>query len=185
MLWHPTLLPKIECGPAQVAAHTDTNSYTDTDLLLPQLNRQLGGSMPNCASNSTCSSRRSSRGSCSYNTMGGGGGSGGAPPGRRSSGGSTFPTPTSAAALPRRESSGGFFDSMMTATSEQTSSSVGTSPLAAAAAAAAAAGSSPGKDLLQSIGSGVVGAVSFSSFTPPRYRKTFLSRPFNNPTMQE
>lgn len=49
------------------AAFAANRRYSSNALLSPstaaQLNRQLGGSMPNCASNSACSSRRSSRGS--------------------------------------------------------------------------------------------------------------------------
>lgn len=76
------------------AAFAANRRYSSNALLSPstaaQLNRQLGGSMPNCASNS-CSSRRSSRSSVSTNYVIGmhsgsyGGGSG--PSSRRSSGG--------------------------------------------------------------------------------------------------
>ena len=51
-----------------------------------QLNRQLGGSMPNCAANSACSSRRSSRASAVSGSAAYGGQYGSNPSSRRSSG---------------------------------------------------------------------------------------------------
>ena len=160
--------------------------------------------MPNCAAgNSACNSRRSSRGSCcsgNYIMMTAGGGHGGGGPSsnasRRSSGGAL-------SASSRRDSS--YFVNNPYG-GEQTSpavseSAVTTHPLASYRAdvpsptAFGAASTPPGAtssnapaNILQSIGSGVVGAAaqSFSTFTPPRYRKTFLGGasgrgPFHHP----
>ena len=130
--------------------------------------------MPNCAANSACSSRRSSRSAISgvggYPTNPAYGSN---PSSRRSSGS----RPGS-----RRES---FL------TSQDSSDSNTTNYISASALAASAAqmpsglqddpsALSAGQSLLQSIGAGVVGAAStFSTVTPPRYRKPFL-RPYQH-----
>ncbi|QQP37606.1 Hypothetical protein FKW44_017924 [Caligus rogercresseyi] len=115
------------------------------------MNRQLGGSMPNCSANSACSSRRSSRGSAvsaSYIMMGGGG---------YHSGASSLPGS-------RRESINSILNpaSMGPGASYESSSNQPNT-----------AGS-----ILQSIGSGVVGAASSfyntTASTPSRYRKARL-----------
>ncbi len=130
-----------------------------------QLPRQLGGSMPNCAS-SAGSSRHSSRGSIysnCYGPVGGGGGSG--PSSRRSSGS----RPGS-----RRES---LFNNDMGLVMEDQMSVVGQGT-------SAPPGSPAQGNFLQTLGSGVVGAASSiyqSSITPPRYRKTLATRHHNLP----
>ena len=139
-----------------------------------QLNHQLGGSMPNCAANSACSSRRSSRASsavpslATHSDRGTTGQYGSSPSSRRSSAGSR---PGS-----RRES---FL------TPQDSSDSMGTPAnylaLNSAAESNAESPMSAGQSLLQSIGAGVVGAAStFSTVTPPRYRKPFLLRPYQH-----
>nr|XP_040582110.1 SCY1-like protein 2 [Lepeophtheirus salmonis] len=145
------------------AAFAANRRYSSNALLSPstaaQLNRQLGGSMPNCSANSACSSRRSSRGSAvsaSYIMMGGGGGYHSGASSRRSSGGG----------LPgsRRES----FNSILNPANMGPGSSYD-SPQGQSQTAGS---------ILQSIGSGVVGAASSfyntTSVTPSRYRKTRL-----------
>ena len=130
--------------------------------------------MPNCAANSACSSRRSSRSAVSgiggYPASGGGGSN---PTSRRSSAGSR---PGS-----RRESFLTPQDSLDSA------NYVSASALAASAAQVhgmpdepGGSAMSAGQSLLHSIGAGVVGAASnFSTVTPPRYRKPFL-RPYQH-----
>ena len=167
-----------------------------------QLNRQLGGSMPNCASNSACSSRRSSRGSAvsagNYGCYSPAGVSMGSTS-RRSSGGGIgsrrdsayFVNPhmevAAACMSPEAAASVGFgHQSQMSGAS----SPLATSGLGNQQQQQQAGQNGPGmsvttSNLLQSLGSGMVGAASYafsttsastSSLTPPRYKKTFLSR---------
>ena len=133
--------------------------------------------MPNCAANSACSSRRSSRASAVSGSAAYGGQYGSNPSSRRSSGS----RPGS-----RRES-------FLTPQDSSDSTTGPTHYLSAAALASSAAqvpaglaenngdsSMSAGQSLLQSIGAGVVGAAStFSTVTPPRYRKPFL-RPYQH-----
>ncbi len=148
--------------------------------VLFQLNRQLGGSMPNCADgmNTAPSSRRSLR--AASTSMFSTGHPGSVPNSRRSSAGSR---PGS-----RRES---FLinphDSLDSNPGSSQPGYINATSLAATAAQppggfedGGQAGLSAGQSLLQSIGAGVVGAASsFSTVTPPRYRKTFL-RPYQH-----
>lgn len=122
--------------------------------------------MPDCAS-SACSSRRSSRGSCTsanYIMMNASCASGGSTS-RRSSGGAC------AGSITRRDSCSYFVNP-----TEAMSPAVGANEANPAMGGAQAA-----SNLLQSIGSGVVGAAahSISTLTPPRYRKSILGRQFN------
>lgn len=133
--------------------------------------------MPNCASNSACSSRRSSRGSAvsAGNYVIGGYAS--------SYGGSAHGS-THGSGYASRRSSGGGVGSRRESTSyfvnpcdphNTGSPTISESPGATGGGAAAAT-----SNLLQSLGSGVVGAAAQSlsniSITSPRYRKPFLSR---------
>ena len=157
-------------------------------LLDFQLNRQLGGSMPNCVDGSGLSSRRSSRAASaasgglaclnSYAPLPNGPIPGSLPGSvagsRRSSAGSR---PGS-----RRESF--FLNPQDSLDSNNGSSYINASSLAASAALPPGTGNeqemTAGQTLLQSIGAGVVGAASnFSTITPPRYRKSFL-RPYQH-----
>ena len=130
--------------------------------------------MPNCAANSACSSRRSSRsalsGICGYPTSPAHGSN---PSSRRSSGS----RPGS-----RRES----FLTPQDSSDSTTTNYISASALAASAAQVPSGlqddstAMSAGQSLLHSIGAGVVGAAStFSTVTPPRYRKPFL-RPYQH-----
>ena len=131
--------------------------------------------MPNCAANSACSSRRSSRASAVSGSAAYGGQYGSNPSSRRSSG----------------SRSGSRRESFLTPqdSSDSTSGGAPMHYLSAAALASSAAqvpensgdaSMSAGQSLLQSIGAGVVGAAStFSTVTPPRYRKPFL-RPYQH-----
>lgn len=139
---------------------SSTNQPTDFALQLP---RQLGGSMPNCAS-SAGSSRHNSRGSIYSNSYVGGTGSG--PSSRRSSGS----RPGS-----RRESLFNNPSDMGLVMEDVSTSSPGPG--------APSSGTSQ-SNFLQTLGSGVVGAASSiyqSSITPPRYRKNFPNRHHNLP----
>ena len=132
-----------------------------------QLPRQLGSSMPNCAS-SAGSSRHNSRGSIYSNSYVGGTGSG--PSSRRSSGSrpgsrreSLFNNPSDMGLVMEDQPSG------------QGQGQGGTST---------PSGSGSQSNFLQALGSGVVGAASniyHSSITPPRYRKHFPVRQHNLP----
>lgn len=144
------------------------------DLFEFQLNRQLGGSMPNCADPPTGhSSRRSSRCTPSHQVTTSGA-FGSVPNSRRSSAGSR---PGS-----RRES----FLINQQDSLDSNSGYISASSLAASAALPPSADQHPesmtaGQSLLQSIGAGVVGAASsFSTVTPPRYRKSSFLRPYQH-----
>ncbi|TRY61045.1 hypothetical protein TCAL_08271, partial [Tigriopus californicus] len=155
------------------AAFAANRRYSSNALLSPstaaQLNRQLGGSMPNCASNSACSSRRSSRGSAvsAGNYVIGGYGS--------SYGGSAHGSAHGSGYASRR-SSGGGVGSRRESTSyfvnpcdphHMGSPTISESPGATGSGAAAAT-----SNLLQSLGSGVRDYVSLEEF--------FLSKDFAN-----
>lgn len=119
-----------------------------------QLNRQLGGSMPNCASNSGCSSRRSSRASAAGVYT------------------STPHTGVYSGPSSRRSSSGGPGSRRESLFLNPQDSLDSNPPLFNGAPGSS--GGTFGGGLFQTIGSGVVGAASssLSTIAPQRYRKT-------------
>ena len=137
--------------------------------------------MPNCASNSVCSSRRSSRGSTSYIMMNVGGGGSGTTSRRSSGGGSRRGSLLAMSEHPSLGGSGHWPDPAAVAAMSSSQVPSGGNLSGPTSAGAAVSGATSGatntaNNLLQTIGSGVVGAASSlyqNSVTPSRYKKAF------------